>query len=92
MGSGGVGTSATQTNAWMNGGQGHRGSIGPELGIGGTLEAAMDTEPIMMLKSCIGDRALGWDLLPPGQKGYTYNNFTYAGYHQVRFNSILIQF
>ena len=36
----------------------------------------------MLLKSCIGDRALGWDLLPPGSKGYEFDNFTYAGYHQ----------
>ena len=68
MGSGGVGTSQTNTNAWMNGGSGHKGSVGPELGIGGMLEAAFPTKPIMMLKSCIGDRALGWDLLPPGSK------------------------
>jgi hypothetical protein len=41
----------------------------------------------MMLKSCIGDRALGWDLLPPGAKGFEYTDsknqsWTYAGYHQ----------
>ena len=54
MGSGGEGTSLDQTNSWMNGGMGHKGSLGPELGIGGMLEAAMDTTPIMMLKSCIG--------------------------------------
>jgi hypothetical protein len=40
-------------------------SIGPELGIGGMLEN-YTSDPIMLLKSCIGDRALGWDLLPPG--------------------------
>ena len=51
-----------------------KATIGPELGIGGMLEAAFNTEPIMLLKSCIGDRALGWDLLPPGGQGYTYNN------------------
>jgi len=36
----------------------------------------------MCLKSCIGDRALGWDLLPPGTPGWQYNGYTYAGYHQ----------
>jgi hypothetical protein len=35
---------------------------------------------IMTLKSCTGNRALGWDLLPPGSKGYTYDNYTYAAY------------
>ena len=43
-------------------------TIGPELGIGGRLGAYSD-EPMMTLKSCIGDRALGWDILPPGSKG-----------------------
>ena len=60
-------------------------TIGPELGIGGMLGAS-STEPMMMLKSCIGDRALGWDLMPPGvpQSSYTDNKgqkWTYAGYH-----------
>ena len=73
---------ALRSQAWMNGGNGHKGSIGPELGIGGMLQKASPTTPYMMLKSCIGDRALGWDLLPPGSKGYNYSNFTYAGYHQ----------
>jgi hypothetical protein len=27
-------------------------------------------------------RLAGWDLLPPGSKGYEFDNFTYAGYHQ----------
>jgi len=26
--------------------------------------------PVMILKSCIGNRALGWDLLPPGSKEF----------------------
>ena len=85
MGSGGINTTSIHTNAWMNGGMGH-GSIGPELGIGGMLEAASPTTPYMMLKSCIGNRALGWDLLPPGTKRSSYTDsageaWTYAGYH-----------
>ena len=55
-------------------------TIGPELGIGFTL-ANYTSEPVMTLKSCIGDRALGWDLLPPGVKQSTFGNYTYAGYH-----------
>ena len=56
-------------------------TIGPELGIGnviGDYEAA----PVMVLKSCIGNRALGYDLLPPGSKSWDYNGTTRAGYHQ----------
>ncbi len=77
------------TNSFMNGGLGHSGSIGPELGIGHMLEQHSPTTKIMLLKSCIGNRALGWDLLPPTQKSFDWpdpNNsslvWTYAGYHQ----------
>jgi hypothetical protein len=41
------------------------GKIGPELGIGYYLGDAVEA-PVMILKSCIGNRSLGWDLLPPG--------------------------
>jgi len=62
-----------------------KGTIGPELGIGFAL-GAYTTEPVMTIKSCTGDRALGWDLLPPGtaQSEFTQNNVTYvyAGYHE----------
>ena len=85
MGSGGINTTSIHTNAWLNGGMGH-GGIGPELGIGGMLEVASPTTPYMLLKSCIGNRALGWDLLPPGTKRSSYTDaagdaWTYAGYH-----------
>ena len=90
MGSGGPTSKPTlQTNNWMTGGDGHRGSIGPELGIGFTLEKAAPADPIMALKSCIGNRALGWDLLPPTQKSFDWTDpknsslvWTYAGYGQ----------
>lgn len=47
------------------------GTIGPEIGIGHVIGNALD-EPVMILKSCIGNRALGWDLLPPGSERYEY--------------------
>lgn len=44
-------------------------SIGPEFGlahfVGDVIEA-----PVMILKSCIGGRSLGYDLLPPGSEPY----------------------
>lgn len=49
-------------NEWMTLGN---GNIGPEIGIGHHLGNAIDA-PVMVLKSCIGNRSLGWDLLPPG--------------------------
>lgn len=64
-----------------------KGSIGPELGIGFTL-GNYTADPVMCLKSCIGGRSLGWDLLPPTQKSFDYTDpksgvdYTYAGYHQ----------
>eukprot|EP00040_Diaphanoeca_grandis_P002818 m.22786 g.22786 ORF g.22786 m.22786 type:complete len:363 (-) comp13952_c0_seq1:78-1166(-) len=62
-------------------------SIGPELGIGFALDN-YTSDPVMCLKSCIGGRSLGWDLLPPTQTSFDYTDpttntvFTYAGYHQ----------
>jgi hypothetical protein len=46
-------------------------TIGPELGIGWTLSNYTD-QPIMLLKACIGDRSLGWDLLPPDSPSFDY--------------------
>ena len=84
MGSGGMGsaialqhnefmTAATDTPGPIPGMQSKaKSTIGPELGIGFTLGQAMPTASIMTLKSCIGDRALGWDLLPFTTKRSTF--------------------
>ena len=53
--------------------------IGPEVGIGHQLGHAIDA-PVLLLKSCIGNRSLGWDLLPPGSERYDFDGMTYAGY------------
>ncbi|MDT8391216.1 MAG: sialate O-acetylesterase [Lentisphaeria bacterium] len=65
------------------------GKIGPEYGIGHPVGNLLD-EPVMILKSCIGNRSLGWDLLPPGSERYEYQEtdkktgetktYIYAGY------------
>lgn len=60
--------------------------IGPEFGIGHEVAQEVNA-PILLLKSCIGNRSLGWDLLPPGSKGYEYQDkkgqvWEYAGYNQ----------
>ncbi len=54
-------------------------AIGPELGFGYVMGHVLD-EPVLVLKSCIGNRSLGWDLLPPGSKSFTCEGKTYAGY------------
>ena len=55
------------------------GKIGPEYGIGHHLGNLLD-EPVMVLKSCIGNRSLGWDLLPPGSERFEQDGYVYAGY------------
>lgn len=54
-------------------------TIGPEFGIGHVVGNAIDS-PVMILKSCIGNRSLGWDLLPPGSERYEVDGKVYAGY------------
>ncbi|WP_345085193.1 sialate O-acetylesterase [Bremerella cremea] len=81
MGSG-TGPAKLFNNEWMT----VKGrSIGPELGIGHALGDATDA-PVLILKSCIGNRSLGWDLLPPGSEGYEFEDkgktWVYAGYKQ----------
>lgn len=60
-------------------------AIGPEIGIGHHLGNLLD-EPVMLLKSCIGNRGLGWDLLPPGSESFEFEDqgktWVYAGYKQ----------
>lgn len=69
MGSG-TGGAKLITNEFMTIG---KGKIGPEIGIGHHLGHATDA-PVMILKSCIGNRALGWDLLPPGSEGFEFTD------------------
>jgi hypothetical protein len=85
MGSG-TGKARQFNNEWMK----VKGSrIGPELGIGQVMGHVTDA-PVLILKSCIGNRSLGWDLLPPGSDRYEVEEkdkktsetktFVYAGY------------
>ena len=62
MGSGGPGKTSVKRNDWLTV---SGGKIGIETGIGHQLGDALD-EPVLILKSSIGNRSLGWDLLPPG--------------------------
>ncbi len=54
-------------------------NIGPEIGIGHHLGNLLD-EPVLILKSCIGNRSLGWDLLPPGSAQFVRDGKVHAGY------------
>ncbi len=94
MGSGGPGgRGGVKRNDWLTV---SGGKIGIETGIGHHLGNALD-EPVLILKSAIGNRSLGWDLLPPGSPSYEFElevknrktkeienkTFVYAGYGQT---------
>jgi hypothetical protein len=81
MGSG-TGGMRVLNNEWMT----IKGrTIGPEIGIGHYLGQATDA-PVLILKSCIGNRSLGWDLLPPGSPSFEFKDrgkvWHYAGYKE----------
>lgn len=82
MGSGGPGKSGIKRNDWLTV---SGGKIGIETGIGHQLGNALD-EPVLILKSAIGNRSLGWDLLPPDSPSYEFEDpksgktMVYAGY------------
>ncbi len=65
-------------NEWMTV---SKGTIGPEFGIAHPVGNAVDA-PVMILKTCIGNRSLGWDLLPPGSERYEFEGKVYAGYKE----------
>jgi hypothetical protein len=70
MGSGGPGKTRLFNNEWMTVSV---GKIVVEIGIGHHVGHAVDA-PVMILKSAIGNRALGWDLLPPGSEGFEFTD------------------
>jgi len=55
-------------NEWMT----VSGNVGVEIGIGHYVGHVLDA-PVMILKSAIGNRSLGYDLLPPSAEGYEGN-------------------
>lgn len=69
----------TFNNEWMTI---TKSNIGPEIGIGHYVGHVTEA-PVLILKSCIGNRSLGWDLLPPGSPPYTYEGKEIPGYGQT---------
>ncbi|NNC90073.1 MAG: sialate O-acetylesterase [Akkermansiaceae bacterium] len=70
MGSGGPGKTRQFNNEWMTV---SGGKIGVEIGIGHQVGHAIEA-PVMVLKSAIGNRGLGWDLLPPGSESFEFTD------------------
>jgi hypothetical protein len=67
----------TYLNDWLSPGTSGR-SFGPEIGIGYYVGHVLD-EPVLILKSCIGNRSLGYDLLPPSAVGTGAGGKSYEG-------------
>ena len=72
--------SKQKLNDWLSAGTGigNKKTIGPEIGIGNHLGNAIDA-PVLILKVCVGNRALGWDLLPPSAEGTGTQGKSYQG-------------
>ena len=68
----GIDEAVVEHNEWMSV-EGHK-TIGPEFGIMSELISENDDEDILIIKSCIGGRSLGWDLLPPGSKSFEHRD------------------
>ncbi len=54
-------------------------SFGPELGFGHVMGWHHD-EPVLLIKTSIGNRSLLWDIAPPDSARFNYNGNTYAGF------------
>jgi hypothetical protein len=69
--------SGVRAQEWV----GAKKKVGVELGVGWRL-ADRYTEPVMVLKSAIGNRGLGWDLLPPSVGRYKVDGKEFPGYRE----------
>jgi len=61
------------------------GTFGPEVGFGSVIATYHD-EPVILMKVDIGNRSLGWDILPPGSERFQIGDTMYAGYKDGQSN------
>lgn len=54
-------------------------TFGPELGFGWVMGEFHD-EPVIVMKADIGNRSLGWDILPPGTESWEHEGKMNPGY------------
>ncbi len=57
-------------------------TFGPELGFGFVMGTFHD-EPVIVMKADIGNRSLGWDVLPPGSERMVHEGKTYPAYGET---------
>lgn len=69
----GKGKDAPFSPMWRN------GTFGPEVGFGNVIATYHDA-PVILMKTDIGNRSLGWDILPPGSERFQVGDTMYAGY------------
>lgn len=58
-------------------------AFGPELGFGHVMGTFHD-EPVLLIKADMGNRSLGWDILPPGSERFEVDGRIYAGYKDTQ--------
>jgi alpha-galactosidase len=71
----GKGKDAPFSPMWRN------GTFGPEVGFGSVIATYHD-EPVILMKVDIGNRSLGYDILPPGSVSTTYEGANIPGYKE----------
>ncbi len=57
------------------------GTFGPEVGFGNVIATYHD-EPVILMKVDIGNRGLGYDILPPGSVSTTFEGKNIPGYRE----------
>jgi len=75
------------TQEWL----GAKKKVGVELGTGWNLGDHF-SEPVLMLKAAIGNRGLGWDLLPPSVGRYKVNGQEFPGYQEYKDGGKILKF
>jgi alpha-galactosidase len=73
----GKGSDSPFSPMWRN------GTFGPEVGFGSVIATYHD-EPVILMKVDIGNRSLGWDILPPGSEAVEVNGEKVPGYKQKK--------
>jgi len=76
-----------RTQEWL----GAKNKVGVELGAGWHLADYFDG-PVMMLKAAIGNRGLGWDLLPPSVGRYEVNGKEFPGYREYKDDGKILKY
>jgi len=81
------GTVQTSSSDLTVGWTGRADFVGPEIQFGHVVGDRLGG-PVLLLKVGTGNRALGWDFLPPGSKRQTKDSLSYPGYGECPESSL----